>query len=149
MITIRSKVKSREEQVFSHHSFDEINLHPHLVSCLRDRLSITETTIVQQKSIPILMKGYDALIKSVTGSGKTLAYAVPIMNSLQRIQPKISRSDGVYCLILVPTRELAIQSFECFTQLSRVCLIFLVKYILVTKYFNDFHFLNTRLNIIL
>jgi len=95
-------------------------LHPYLISCLRDRFSITETTSVQQKSIPALIKGKDALIKSITGSGKTLAYAVPVMQSLQAIEPKITRSDGIYALVIVPTRELAVQSFECFSILSQV-----------------------------
>ena len=51
-----------------------------------------------------------------TGSGKTLAYAVPILQKLQDIRPKISRSDGTFVLVIVPTRELAIQSFEWFQK---------------------------------
>lgn len=38
-------------------------------------------------------------------AGKTLSYAVPLVQSLQSIQPKVSRSDGPLALIIVPTRE--------------------------------------------
>lgn len=106
--------------MFSSHNYEELELHPYLISCLRDRFNITETTSVQQKSIPLLMSGNDALIKSMTGSGKTLAYALPVMQSLQSIEPKITRSDGIHALVIVPTRELALQSFECFSILSQV-----------------------------
>lgn len=66
------------------------------------------------------MSGKDALIRSQTGSGKTLAYAIPIIESLQKIRPKISRSDGVKALIVLPTRELALQTYECFLKLVKV-----------------------------
>ncbi|CAG2180902.1 unnamed protein product, partial [Oppiella nova] len=51
--------KSRVEPVFSSHNYSELSLHPYLVKCLSDRLSISETTSVQQNSIPALMSGSD------------------------------------------------------------------------------------------
>ncbi|GBN54758.1 putative ATP-dependent RNA helicase CG8611, partial [Araneus ventricosus] len=50
---------------------------------------------------------------------KTLAYAIPIVQKLQDMQPKIKRCDGVYALIIVPTRELALQCFEIFSKLTK------------------------------
>ncbi|KAJ3604345.1 hypothetical protein NHX12_029086 [Muraenolepis orangiensis] len=54
-----------------------------------------------------------------TGSGKTLSYGIPIVQSLQAVLPKIKRADGPLALILVPTRELAQQSFQIFQKLVK------------------------------
>lgn len=81
-------------------------------------------TTVQQSSIPPLLAGQDALVRSQTGSGKTLAYAIPILHALQNIKPKIDRSSGVRALIVLPTRELALQTYEWFLKLVRVILNF-------------------------
>ena len=59
---------------------------------------------------------YKSSLDFQTGSGKTLAYAVPILHKLQEIRPKINRADGTFVLVIVPTRELAVQSFEWFQK---------------------------------
>ena len=83
-------------------------------------MQITKMTTVQQKSIPEILAGKDVLVRSQTGSGKTLAYALPIIESLQKVRPKLSRSSGLKALIIVPTRELALQTYECFLKLIKV-----------------------------
>ena len=75
---------------------------------------------VQQLTVPSLLAGQDALVRSQTGSGKTLAYAIPILHSLQNIKPKIERTCGIRALIVLPTRELALQTYEWFLKLVRV-----------------------------
>lgn len=65
-------------------------------------------TQIQEKSIPNIIDGKDCYVKSQTGSGKTLAYAVPIVQKLMSVEPKIKRSDGIYALVLVPTREVTL-----------------------------------------
>ena len=107
-----------QEAVFTTKDFEDIGIHPHLIKNLGD-LQITKLTLVQSKAIPVILAGKDVLVKSQTGSGKTLAYAIPILQTLQEIRPKINRSDGAYALIIVPTRELAIQSFEWLQKLCR------------------------------
>uniref|UniRef100_A0AAY4EMV5 ATP-dependent RNA helicase n=1 Tax=Denticeps clupeoides TaxID=299321 RepID=A0AAY4EMV5_9TELE len=74
---------------------------------------------VQRQTIPVLMAGKDAVVRSQTGSGKTLAYGVPVVQSLQAADPKIKRSDGPLAVIMVPTRELAKQTFEIFQKLLK------------------------------
>ena len=106
------------EEIFTAQSFGDVGIHPYLVKNLVD-FKITEMTQVQMKSIPYVLAGKDALIKSQTGSGKTLAYAIPILQKLQEIRPEIQRTDGTFAVIIVPTRELAIQSFEWFDKLCR------------------------------
>lgn len=77
-------------------------------------------TSVQELSIPSLLGGNDVLIRSQTGSGKTLAYALPVIETLHRIRPKLTRQDGLKVLIVLPTRELAIQTYEWFVKLLKV-----------------------------
>ncbi|KAH7645402.1 atp-dependent rna helicase ddx31-like protein [Dermatophagoides farinae] len=105
------------EEVFSKSNFSDFNIDKMLIACLHQRFNLTIATKVQSLSIPPLLNGDDALIKSVTGSGKTLAYSIPLVHSLQSIQPKITRSDGLFALIILPTRELAIQTYDCIDRL--------------------------------
>lgn len=74
-------------------------------------------------------------IRSQTGSGKTLAYAVPILNALQSISPRLQRSDGVQAIIIVPTRELALQTDELFGKINVS-----ISDLSVIQYFNHGHF---------
>lgn len=112
-------VKPINEIVFTGLRMDSIGLHPHLVKTLADLLEVTELTTVQQRAVPIALEGRDILVRSQTGSGKTLAYALPIVQQLQEIRPKLTRTDGIYALVIVPTRELAIQTLEVFTKLLK------------------------------
>ncbi|XP_055304759.1 probable ATP-dependent RNA helicase CG8611 [Sitodiplosis mosellana] len=112
-------VKPLNEIVFTGLPMSSIGLHPHLVKSLADLFGITELTSVQQRAVPVTLEGRDILVRSQTGSGKTLAYALPIVQQLQDIKPKISRTDGIYALVIVPTRELAIQTLEVFIKLLK------------------------------
>ncbi|CAH2316091.1 probable ATP-dependent RNA helicase DDX31 [Pelobates cultripes] len=115
----RPKVKQLQEEVFSLDSFSELGLHPHLVSTINTVMNMTHMTSVQKLTIPALLSGKDAMVRSQTGSGKTLAYGIPVVQSLQGATPKIQRSDGPYALVLVPTRELALQSFNTIQKLLK------------------------------
>ncbi|XP_045878981.1 probable ATP-dependent RNA helicase DDX31 [Meles meles] len=115
----RPVVKQVQEEVFTSEAFQELDLHPHLISTINTVLNMTSMTSVQKRSIPALLEGRDALVRSQTGSGKTLAYCIPVVQSLQAMKSKIQRSDGPYALILVPTRELALQSFDTVQKLLK------------------------------
>lgn len=82
--------------------FNTLNLHPQLVQALAERGYRTPTPI-QAEIIPILLAGHDAIGQAQTGTGKTAAFALPI---LQQLDPDYN---AVQALVLVPTRELAIQ----------------------------------------
>ncbi|XP_066138089.1 probable ATP-dependent RNA helicase CG8611 [Euwallacea fornicatus] len=106
------------EKVFSvDRKFSELNIHQHLKSNLQKN-GFAILTNVQDKAIPIVLSGENCLIRSQTGSGKTLTYIVPILNKLINIAPKLQRSDGIQAIIVVPTRELALQTHELFTKLN-------------------------------
>lgn len=112
-------VKPINEPVFTGADFADLNIHPFTISNLEQNLGITRTTTVQRKAIPWIFSGRDVLIRSQTGSGKTLAYALPIVELLQRVRPKLSRESGLKGLVVVPTRELALQTYECFLKLVK------------------------------
>jgi len=76
-------------------------------------------TTVQSQSIPVLQSGKDAMVQSETGSGKTFAYAIPLIESLHKIRPKLSRTDGLRALIILPSRELVLQTYENFIKLLK------------------------------
>ena len=67
------------------------------------RMGISAPTPIQEKIIPLLLAGRDVIGQARTGSGKTLAFAVPLA---EQCDPSVRR---VQALVLVPTRELAIQ----------------------------------------
>ena len=69
-------------------------------------MDISEPTPIQEKSIPHLLDGRDLVGQARTGSGKTLAFAIPMV---EKCDPSVRRVQG---LVLVPTRELAIQVAE-------------------------------------
>ncbi|XP_064830125.1 probable ATP-dependent RNA helicase DDX31 isoform X1 [Oncorhynchus masou masou] len=115
----RPAVTQLKEKVFTSDSFAELDLHPHLVATLTKVLNMTTMTSVQKETIPVLLSGQDAVVRSQTGSGKTLAYGIPLVQSLQAVEPKIKRGDGPLAVIVVPTRELAQQSFQIFQKLLK------------------------------
>ncbi|XP_027220877.2 ATP-dependent DNA helicase DDX31 [Penaeus vannamei] len=116
----QTDVKPVSEKVFSEESFTTLDIAPQLVSTL-EKLGFRSMTTVQQKSMPAILSGKDALVKSQTGSGKTLTYALPIINKLMSQTPQIQRSDGLLALVIVPTRELALQSYQWFEKLCKAC----------------------------
>lgn len=97
------------------------DLHPYLVSNLKQNFSVEHLTKVQSLVIPEFLSANsnEFIINSGVGSGKTLSYAVPIVNNLAKMEPKIDRTSGVYALILLPTRELAAKVNETFMKLCK------------------------------
>ena len=79
--------------------------------------SFMSLTDIQKKTIPIALKGEDLMGTARTGSGKTLAFLIPVVESL--IRNKITEHDGLAALIVSPTRELAVQTFEVLTKIGK------------------------------
>jgi ATP-dependent RNA helicase RhlE len=91
-------------------SFDGLGIAPRLLEIL-ERLSFKTPTPIQQKAIPVAITGQDMMGIAQTGTGKTLAFGVPMIQRLLGNQ----NTDG---LIILPTRELALQVKE---SLLRIC----------------------------
>jgi len=115
----KETVEMTKENVFSLRTFSDLNLHSHLVATLEKDLEMKNMTEAQSRTIPVLLEKKDALVKSQTGSGKTLAYAIPIVEKLQCIKPNIDRTSGVFALVIVPTRELVLQTYSWFTKILK------------------------------
>ncbi|OWB55989.1 hypothetical protein B5S28_g1879 [[Candida] boidinii] len=82
-------------------------------------LNFSEPTPIQRAAIPMALTGKDMIGIAETGSGKTLAFLIPLLNYIMKLPPLESGYDGPYCLILVPTRELALQIEKEFFKFSR------------------------------
>ena len=88
--------------------FEDLNLHPALLKAVTDA-GYTMPTPIQQQAIPAVMNGSDLRASAQTGTGKTAAYILPSLHKLTVPAEKSIRYTGPRILILVPTRELAIQ----------------------------------------
>jgi len=90
-------------------SFFGLGIAPKILEAL-DRMKFTVPTPIQHKAIPAGIEGKDIIGVAQTGTGKTLAFAIPIIQHLAQQKGR--------CLVLVPTRELAIQVDETFLKLA-------------------------------
>ncbi|MEK6776822.1 MAG: DEAD/DEAH box helicase [bacterium] len=82
------------------------------------RIGFKRPTDIQFKSIPSIMKGEDVLAIAQTGTGKTAAFAIPLIDRIHR-EKSSKRSPGIKCIVMVPTRELALQIGAVFTELAK------------------------------
>ncbi|MBW3554074.1 MAG: DEAD/DEAH box helicase [Gemmatimonadetes bacterium] len=95
--------------------FAALGLEPRLVETLTT-LGYEEPTPIQEASIPPLLEGRDLVGQAATGTGKTAAFALPL---LQRLEAGRSKARGPAALVLVPTRELAMQVAEAVHRYGR------------------------------
>jgi ATP-dependent RNA helicase RhlE len=94
--------------------FEQYNFHPHITTNLT-KLGFRRPTDIQFRAITPIMKGEDVLAIAQTGTGKTAAFAIPIINHLCNNKKKNRK---IRSLVLVPTRELAIQINEVFNSIG-------------------------------
>jgi ATP-dependent RNA helicase DeaD len=91
--------------------FAALGLHPALQQAL-DALGYEEPTPIQRAAIPPLLAGRDLLGQAATGTGKTAAFALPLLQRLMTDEARADRRRAPGALVLVPTRELAMQVAE-------------------------------------
>jgi ATP-dependent RNA helicase RhlE len=92
-------------------NFSELSISPYTKERL-SRAGFSTPTPVQAAAIPHALEGKDVLGTAQTGTGKTLAFLIPIMEDLLK-----QKAPGVAALVLVPTRELAMQVAEQYDRL--------------------------------
>ncbi|KAJ7169880.1 DEAD-domain-containing protein [Mycena filopes] len=117
-----SETLSTEE----HSSFLTMNLARPILKAITT-LGFLKPTPIQAATIPVALLGKDVVGGAVTGSGKTAAFIIPMLERLL-YREKGNKSAATRCLVLVPTRELAVQCFEVGCKLAthtdiRFCLI--------------------------
>ncbi len=93
-----------------HTSFDGLGLAPKLLEIL-DKLGFTIPTPIQSQAIPVALQGTDVMGIAQTGTGKTLAFGLPMIQRLAR-----QKGRG---LVILPTRELAVQVDESLHSIGR------------------------------
>jgi ATP-dependent RNA helicase DeaD len=101
--------------------FATLGLSAPLVATLTT-LGYEEPTPVQRETIPLILEGKDLLAQAATGTGKTAAFALPMIENLAEGREKGeggSKSHGVRAMVLVPTRELAMQVSEAIHKYGR------------------------------
>ena len=112
---------------YKHMTFKDLNIIEPILKALTEK-EYTLPTPIQAQAIPVLLNNRDVLGCAQTGTGKTAAFAIPIIQHITQ-----ERESGKYkeikALILTPTRELAIQIDESFTDYGkytplRHCVIF-------------------------
>ncbi|MCX2739409.1 ATP-dependent RNA helicase DbpA [Pontibacter anaerobius] len=93
-------------------TFEQLKLNAALLQGL-EALQYTTPTPIQEQAIPLLLQGHDVAGQAETGSGKTAAFGLPL---LQSINPELQQ---VQALVVVPTRELAVQVRQELKQYAR------------------------------
>nr|MBS4171491.1 ATP-dependent RNA helicase RhlE [Neochlamydia sp. AcF95]NGY95012.1 ATP-dependent RNA helicase RhlE [Neochlamydia sp. AcF84] len=99
----------KPNQKLKYMTFSELNLHAGILKTLENE-GLTTPTPIQLKAIPKVLAGYDLRASAQTGTGKTAAFLLPALNRLTT--PSALAGQGPRILILVPTRELAMQVAE-------------------------------------
>ncbi len=100
-------------------SFAALSLSPEVLRAVEE-IGFTEMTEIQQKAIPAVLEGRDVIGRSSTGTGKTAAFGLPAVELCQ------SGRGGPQVLILLPTRELALQvceEMQKFSHYKELCVV--------------------------
>lgn len=91
--------------------FKDFSISPRLLETA-SRMGFEEPTRIQQKCIPLILRGTDVVGQAETGSGKTVAFALPILD-------KVRQGQGIQVLVLTPTRELCVQVTGVFEDFGK------------------------------
>ena len=102
--------------------FKDLKIIEPILKALKEE-NYTEPTPIQEKAIPLILRGNDVLGSAQTGTGKTAAFAIPILQHLFLDSKKNNSPRKIKSLIITPTRELAIQigiSFSVYGKFTGV-----------------------------
>lgn len=94
-------------------SFNSLNISQEVIKAVTE-MGYENPTEIQEKSIPLILEGFDVIGRSHTGTGKTAAFGIPAVEAVD-----IHDNEGVQILVLCPTRELAMQSCEEIKKFSK------------------------------
>lgn len=94
-------------------SFKDLQLNRPILRAVAEK-GYDNPTLVQEKTIPLILENKDVIVSAQTGTGKTAAFALPILQRLYDKQDAPKKGKKIRALIVSPTRELAIQINENF-----------------------------------
>ncbi len=110
-LDIEEKEKLEEDEVTDNDGFSKLGLRPEILKSL-EKMGYKEPSPIQKETIPLIMEGKDIIGQAETGSGKTAACGIPIVHKVD------VENIEIQALILVPTRELAVQYVEELSKIS-------------------------------
>src|SRR3989344_9226233 len=113
-------------------NFENLGLNEQLMSAVK-KLGFIQPTLIQERSIPSILRGEDIIGESATGSGKTLAFGAGI---IQNLEP----GHAIQSLILTPTRELAEQvcsSLKIFSHGKNMHIVSIYGGVSINNQFNE------------
>ena len=88
--------------------FEQLGLSEEVLKAIKD-MGFSKPSQIQEKAIPILLTGVDAIGQAQTGTGKTLAFGSVLLSKIKPIDDRFPQA-----IILSPTRELAMQIHESY-----------------------------------
>ena len=91
--------------------WEDLGLSEATIKLLKEA-GLAQPTPVQAKSIPLALEYQDLIVSAQTGTGKTAAFVLPIVE-------KLKGRNGTYCVVLCPTREIALQTQKVFEQFAK------------------------------
>ena len=115
-MSLEEKTEVKEAETIETKDFSELEVSEKTKESI-SRLNFKKMTPIQDQAIPLMLAGKDVLAAAKTGSGKTLAFLIPAIEFL--ISKDIKREDGTIVVIISPTRELALQTFEVAEKLLK------------------------------
>ena len=98
--------------------FEDYPIAPEIKKAIA-KAGFRRPTDIQYKAIPNILRGEDVLAVAQTGTGKTAAFAIPTIHRIYQEKQNQRRPDGVKCLVMAPTHELALQITSVFVLLSK------------------------------
>ncbi len=98
--------------------FIDYNLSTELMRGI-DALGFRRPTDIQYKCMQPILRGEDVMAVAQTGTGKTAAFAIPIIHHLHNSKQNERRKDGIKCIVLAPTHELALQIYNVFDSIGK------------------------------
>jgi len=99
-------------------SFSALSLNTQLVNTLAE-LGYQQPTPIQVEAIPAILAKQDVMAGAQTGTGKTAAFALPILQHLIADNENLKAPKAIRALVLVPTRELALQVQQSFVKYAK------------------------------
>jgi ATP-dependent RNA helicase MSS116 len=96
----------KENAHITNNKFSELQICAESRRAMAEVFKYESMTVVQAETIPLILKGDDCLAKAKTGTGKTLAFMIP---TIEKIQSRRHPANEIPCLVISPTRELAMQ----------------------------------------
>ncbi len=104
------------EEIKEKNSFTELELSAGIMRAIEE-MGFENPTDIQSKAIPVMRSGADVIGRSLTGTGKTMAFAIPAIEMISSQKDK----DSVLAVIMLPTRELAMQCCGEIRKLTKYC----------------------------